>query len=866
VHTPFPDLNLAALLGAAPDASAEDVIRAALRPFPSAALVVFDRSLRFRLAEGPAVTASGYTTALVRGRHIDDVLPVEINAQFKPQWIEALSGRAHTFRFGSAREGARVYTCEAGPVLGADGTVLGGAVLTIDVTDRALADELVAEAEARYRLLAATATDVVSLHDLDGAYRYVSPSVEGMLGYKPEQLVGTSAVDYAHPADLAATHEALRALIASGEAATFTFRARTASGVYVWLESLISAIRDPATGRVTELRISSRDVSERKDAERQMALATAELRRRLAQTAALARLGEQALENRDIGALLDAASEAVAATLEVPLTSVVELTGPNAPVLGRAGVGWGRSIDGVLIDLQAHDPEEALALLAEGPVEAGDERFKAKAYDERGVVSALHVLIGDRLRPWGVLSACVTDMRAFDAHDRAFLQSVAHVIGAAVARRHAEEQARHEALHDPLTGLPNRALLVDRLAQALRRRSSGRTAVFIVDLDDFKVVNESLGHSVGDELLCEVGPRLAAALRQGDTIAHFSGGSFAVVCESIDDELHAGRLAERLTGAFAAPFVLSGEQLFVSASVGVVVSTGIEGAGELVRDADAAMSRAKEAGKNRYELFDPRLRERAVARLRTESDLRRALGRGELRVHYQPFWSLPDRGLAGVEALVRWEHPERGLVSPGEFIPVAEDSGLIVPIGTWVLREACRQLAAWRREHPAAADLKLRVNLSARQVAQPGLIDVVRAALDDHGVDPASLGLEITEGLLLQDSDAVGATLTGLKGLGIALVLDDFGTGYSSLSYLKRFPIDQLKIDRSFVFELEEREENRALVTAIVGMAGALGLSVVPEGVETEGQLAFLQNLGCEYAQGFLLARPLPPDQLAALL
>ena len=865
METPIPDPVLVDLLSPTRDESVEQIVRAALAPFATAALVVFDRELRVQLAEGPANAASGYTTALVRGRHISDVLPAPAVEQVLPRWKAALAGERQVFQIGNPVHG-RAYTCEAGPIHGPDGVVLGGAVLSFDITDRAYADRQIAEAEERYRLLADTATEVVSLHDLDGRYLYVSPSVTSVLGYEPDELLGQVCFDLNHPHELPQIAAAMKDLIAGGESAAVTFRLQSKGGEYVWLESMVRAIREPRTGRVNELRVSSRDISERKEQERQVARATAELRRRLAQTAAVARLGEQALENPDLAVLLHAAAQAVAETLEVPLTSVLEHRGANEPLIARAGAGWDRGLAGLPVETRTGDHEHKLDLLADGPVVAADEDWRTPLYDKFGVVSAMHVLIGDRSAPWGVLSAASTTEREFDGADRDFLQSVGHVLGDAVARRQSEEAARYDALHDPLTCLPNRTLLVDRLAQALRRRGDRRVAVLVLDLDEFKVVNESLGHDVGDELLCEVGPRLTAALRPEDTIARFSGDTFAVVCEDIEDDAQVQILAERLTGAFVTPFVLHGEQLFVNASVGVVVSTGSERADELVRDADAAMHRAKEAGGSGYELFDPRQRERAIARLRTESDLRRALGRGELRVHYQPFWSLPDRSLAGVEALVRWQHPERGLVPPGEFVPIAEGSGLIVPIGTWVLRESCRQLAEWRREHPNATDLLMRVNLSARQVTQPGLLDVVSAALDDHGVDPASVGLEITEGLLLQDSDAVAGTLRGLKDLGVKLVLDDFGTGYSSLSYLKRFPIDQLKIDRSFVFELEERDENRALVAAIVGMAAALGLTVVPEGVETEGQLGVLQELGCDYAQGFLLARPLEPVAVEQLL
>ena len=863
---PLPDLDLATLLETAPDDRIAAIVGAALRPFPTVALYVLDRDLRMHLAEGPSAHAAGYSTAALRGRRLHDFSPANVAAVLEPHFRAAFAGEERRFRLAYLIED-RTYVCFVSPIRNRSGAILGAANLSIDITHDAAEQQRLGEAEERYRLLADTATEVVSLHDLDGRYRYISPSVAAITGWTAEELLGRAWPELAHPDDLPQVLESMRELIFGGDQTVLTFRQTTASGRYVWFESVVRAIRDPLTGRVNELRVSSRDISDRKEHERRVAETTAELERRLAQTAAVARLGEQALEDPDLDKLLHAACVATAERLEVPLTSVLELRGPGEPLLARAGFGWDRVLPGLPAQPKSIDNlEHALDLLAEGPVVAADERFRTALYDKLGVVSAMHVLIGERQAPWGVLSAASTVQRDFDQADRDFLQSVGHVIGDAVARRRAEEAARHEALHDPLTGLPNRALLVDRLSQALRRRGSLRTAVLVLDVDEFKVVNDSLGHEVGDELLREVGPRLAAAVRPGDTIARFSGDTFAVVCEDIADETHAQRLAERLTSAFASPFVLRGEQLFVSASVGVVVSSGGDRAEDLVRDADVAMHRAKEAGKGGFELFDHELRQRAISRLRIESDLRRALGADELRVHYQPFWSLPDRRLAGLEALVRWQHPERGLVSPGEFVPIAESSGLIVPVGAWVLRESCRQFAGWRRDHPAAADLRLRVNLSARQVSQPGLLDIVAAALADHELEPSAVGLEITEGLLLQDSDAVAGTLHGLKELGVQLVLDDFGTGYASLSYLKRFPIDQLKIDRSFVLELEERDENRALVAAIVGMAAALGLSVVPEGIETEGQLGVLQELGCQFAQGFLLARPLEPADVEALL
>ena len=352
-------------------------------------------------------------------------------------------------------------------------------------------------------------------------------------------------------------------------------------------------------------------------------------------------------------------------------------------------------------------------------------------------------------------------------------------------------------------------------------------------------------------------------------IARFGGDEFAVLCEGVGDQAHALRVAERLVRAFARPFEVRGEPRFCSTSVGVVVSdpAGPRGPDELLSDADAALYRAKERGRGRHEVFDVGLRDRTTARLRIEADLRRALHAGDqLWVAYQPFYALPGGEVAGVEALLRWDHPELGPIPPVEFIPVAEDSGLIVELGELVLRTACRAVARWQAETPAKA-LRLTVNVSARQMELTGMPGEIGAVLRESGFDPALLGLEITEGLLLEDTPATGETLQALRRLGVRLMLDDFGTGFSSLAYLRRHPIDALKIDRAFVADLgEDARGDAAIVQAIVGMAKALGMSVVPEGVETQAQLDRLTELGCDFAQGFHLSRPLPAAQLEALL
>jgi diguanylate cyclase (GGDEF)-like protein/PAS domain S-box-containing protein len=429
----------------------------------------------------------------------------------------------------------------------------------------------------------------------------------------------------------------------------------------------------------------------------------------------------------------------------------------------------------------------------------------------------------------------------------------------------AQGTLQHMALHDPLTQLPNRTLLLDRLERAVHRlaRSSGVGALLLVDLDEFKTVNDTMGHPAGDALLTTIASRLQGELRDIDTAARIGGDEFAVVVEDLATDDEALAVAERVRIALAAPFEIDGAELRPSASIGVVTARhGTETASELLRNADLAMYAAKQAGRNRCVVYEPAMHADALERATLERELRSAVHRDELVLHYQPTVDLVDGHVTGVEALIRWGHPDLGLLSPARFVPLAEETGLIVPIGQWVLREACSQMSEWKQHDPERyGSMRVNINLSARQLERPGVVADVRAALEQSGIDPQCVVLELTESILAAREELVDR-LRELRALGVRLAVDDFGTGYSSLAYLRQFPLDVLKIDRAFVSGIATRQTDAALASTIIELGRALELTTVAEGIEDETQYELLRSLGCTMGQGFLMAKPLPPEEL----
>jgi diguanylate cyclase (GGDEF)-like protein len=589
----------------------------------------------------------------------------------------------------------------------------------------------------------------------------------------------------------------------------------------------------------TFLAVFAETLRRRETARRQ---AEQRLAARAGRQGAIAMLGQHAIASDDLEETLDEAAELVEHTLDVSDVAVLD----HLAAEERFAVRASRGAPNVADDLAVRALELGAPIVAEDVV----------------VVPVL-----GRARAHGVLAVRAPHGRASAGDDVDFLAAVANLLAGAIDRRAAEETMRHRSLHDPLTELPNRTLFLDRLELGLARarRRERAVAVLFLDLDNFKWVNDSLGHGAGDQLLVALAPRLRAAVRESDTVARLGGDEFAVLCEDVEGVDEAAEVAERLLATLAEPLHFGRDhESLVRASIGIAVARRAkDGAEGLLRDADAALYRAKERGRSRWELFDETMRTRAVARLRTEAELRRALEQGELRLALEPVVALETGDVRGAEALVRWEHPEQGRLAAGAFVPIAELSGLIVPLGRWMLDAACQAASAWAGG-PGAPWIS--VNLAAREITEPGLVETVEAALVRHDLDPARLRLEVTESSLFEDPELPLRTLDRLGRLGVGLVLDDFGTGYSSLSHLHRFSVDAIKVDRSFVARLGQPEGDATIVDAMVGLGRALDIEVIAEGVERPEQARALLELGLDLGQGYACGRERTPREFARLL
>ncbi len=744
----------------------------------------------------------------------------------------------------------------------------------VDVTEFKRVEDALRDSELRFRALVEHSIDAIVVVERDGRVRYASPSASVMTGYPAGSMIGTDLFELLHPDDAEEVAEAIAQCSPEpGLRRPFTFRARHADGRWLTIEA--AALDLSSDPNVEGVVLSGRDVTVQHEAAAAVRASEARVRDQasilemiatsvpVSETLAeICRMVEGQFTGIRCTVLLVNADGTMlrhAAAPSFPATFVRALDGlPIAEGSAVCGTAASRG-ETVMVDDLATDPNSA--------------RYAALAREHalRGCWSTPIRASSDG-RVLGTFAIYLADARVPTAAEEAVVDSVLQLAAIAVERNAFEDRLAHQAHHDPLTGLPNRNLFAELLEHALRRaqRSGSAVAVLFLDLDRFKIVNDSLGHEAGDALLAALARRLSAVLRPGDVVARFGGDEFTVLCEDLVQtaaDRQAIGVGERLLDALREPFVIDDEEQFVSASIGISIGlTGLERPESLLRDADAAMYRAKERGKGRCEVFDEDMRERVRERHEIENALHRAVARDEFRVFFQPVISLSDGTCIGVEALARWQHPERGLLAPRDFLAQAEETGLTVAIGGLILEEASRRGVEWHRAVPNPERFRLSVNLSGRQLLHADLPVLVAGILERTGLIANALCIEITETVLMEDVEAGVAAVKALKALGVRVSIDDFGTGYSALGYLRRFPVDEVKIDRTFVQRLGSDSEDAAIVSAVVSLGHALGVTVTGEGVETSAQLDTLRALGVDAAQGFLFAPPQPAADLTPRL
>jgi diguanylate cyclase (GGDEF)-like protein/PAS domain S-box-containing protein len=811
-----------------------------------------DAELRFVSTAGASDARGGITPEAHVGLRRWELPRTEIVGQTWDEHRRALEARQPftdlLLRRASAN-GAVHYVSVAGrPIFDANGTFTGYRGVAKDVTNR-MASEL---ALRRFRAALDAAGDMVFLIDArTSTYLDFNQTACRLLGYSREEMLGmdTRRVRLDRTREqLLEDYRTLEAAPGSTLTNVGTYRRKDGSSFPVEVTRRFLETRDGGVVVAT-----ARDLTERMRAEQSQATHHRYQER-------IARFGQLALVKSEPSELMKKAVQSLLEALVAEAVAYLEVEPHTGELVLRAVVGVAGAAPGALAGKRGDPVRQVLAsgsrLLTQGT------RLPLAWAHELESVALVPVRGDDKVR--GALCVGYKQRDAFGTEELNFMEATASVLSTALQRIDSETRLAYLAQFDSLTGLPNRALLADRFSQMIvqAKRRSLPLAVLFIDLDEFKLVNDTLGHAGGDALLKEVAMRLQSTVRSGDTVARISGDEFAIVLTDLARPEDAALVAQKVIDRLSSAVEVHGKEVFVTASVGIAAfpADGDDAEG-LIGAADAAMYRAKQSGRSAYQFFTAEINQRSRARAKMGSELRRALEREEFALVYQPKYQLATRRPSGAEALLRWKHPDRGVVSPAEFIPVLEETGLIVPVGEWVIRRACQDLKAWQAAGLAVGPVS--VNLSARQFRQADLHERIKRIVGSAGVEPGLIELEITESQLMQDPDQAIRVMHALCDAGMRIAIDDFGTGYSSLAYLTRFPVGSLKIDRSFVKDMSTGKSDGTIVRTIIEMAHSLGFTVIAEGVETEEQAAFLRLLRCEQAQGFLFARPMPAEELA---